>query len=51
MKSRAQMRAVVAKTYGSADVLRVEEVATPIPDDDEVLVRIHATVVGPPDSA
>ncbi|QOS13552.1 oxidoreductase (homolog to zinc-containing alcohol dehydrogenase) (plasmid) [Haloferax gibbonsii] len=45
------MRAVVAKTYGSADVLRVEEVATPIPDDDEVLVRIHATVVGPPDSA
>jgi NADPH:quinone reductase-like Zn-dependent oxidoreductase len=41
----------MAKTYGSADALRVEEVATPIPDDDEVLVRIHATVVGPPDSA
>jgi NADPH:quinone reductase-like Zn-dependent oxidoreductase len=50
-KSRTQMRAVVAERYGAADVLHVEEVTTPIPDDDEVLVRIHATVVGPPDSA
>ncbi len=50
-ESHTRMRAVVAETYGSADVLRVEEVAMPSPDDDEVLVRIHATVVGPPDSA
>ncbi|MFC7203105.1 NAD(P)-dependent alcohol dehydrogenase [Haloferax namakaokahaiae] len=46
-----QMRAVVATKYGSPDVLRVESVAKPTPDDDEVLVRIRATIVGPPDSA
>jgi NADPH:quinone reductase-like Zn-dependent oxidoreductase len=45
------MRAVVATAYGSPDVLRVDKVARPTPDDDEVLVRVRATVVGPPDSA
>jgi NADPH:quinone reductase-like Zn-dependent oxidoreductase len=45
------MRAVVATTYGSPDVLRVDEVPKPVPDDDEVLIRVRATVVGPPDSA
>jgi NADPH:quinone reductase-like Zn-dependent oxidoreductase len=46
-----RMRAVVATTYGSPDVLRVDEVTKPTPADDEVLVRVRATVVGPPDSA
>jgi NADPH:quinone reductase-like Zn-dependent oxidoreductase len=45
------MRAVVATTYGSPDVLRVERVAKPTPGADDVLVRVRATVVGPPDSA
>jgi NADPH:quinone reductase-like Zn-dependent oxidoreductase len=45
------MRAVVATRYGSPDVLRVGEVPKPTPGDDEILVRVRATVVGPPDSA
>jgi NADPH:quinone reductase-like Zn-dependent oxidoreductase len=36
------MRAVVARSYGSADVLRVEEIARPTIDDDEVLVEVRA---------
>jgi NADPH:quinone reductase-like Zn-dependent oxidoreductase len=39
------MRAVVYDTYGPPDVLRVEDVARPVPKDDEVLIRIHATTV------
>jgi NADPH:quinone reductase-like Zn-dependent oxidoreductase len=35
------MRAVVYDRFGSADVLRVEEVEKPVPgDDDEVLIRV-----------
>jgi NADPH:quinone reductase-like Zn-dependent oxidoreductase len=45
------MRGVVATRYGPPDVLHIEEVAKPIPDDDEVLIQIRATIVGPPDSA
>ena len=39
------MRAVVHDRYGGPDVLRVEEVERPVPLDDEVLVRVHATTV------
>ncbi|KTG21048.1 Zn-dependent oxidoreductase, partial [Haloferax profundi] len=50
-QGRTRMQAVVATAYGSPDVLHVDEVAKPVPDDDEVLIRIRATIVGPPDSA
>jgi NADPH:quinone reductase-like Zn-dependent oxidoreductase len=39
------MKAVVAHTYGPPEVLRIEEVARPVPKEKEVLVRVHATTV------
>jgi NADPH:quinone reductase-like Zn-dependent oxidoreductase len=39
------MRAVVHERYGPPEVLRVDDVERPVPNDDEVLVRVHASTV------
>lgn len=39
------MKAIVYHTYGSADVLRLEDIPKPIPGDDEVLVKVHAVSI------
>lgn len=39
------MKAIVRDEYGTPDVLRLEDVPTPEPDDGEVLVRIRASSV------
>jgi NADPH:quinone reductase-like Zn-dependent oxidoreductase len=39
------MRAVLQDRYGPPEVLRVAEVERPVPKEDEVLVRVHASTV------
>lgn len=39
------MKAIVCTKYGSPDVLQLQEVEKPAPQDDEVLIEIHAASI------
>ena len=39
------MKAIISEKYGTPDTLQLREVATPIPKEDQVLVRIHASSI------
>ena len=39
------MKAIRYYNYGSPDVLKLEDVETPMPNDDQVLIKVHAASV------
>ena len=39
------MKAIVFAKYGSPDFLELKEVEKPMPNDDEVLVKVHASSI------
>lgn len=43
------MKAIVYRCYGTADVLKLEDVEKPTPGDDEILVKVRAAAVNPLD--
>jgi len=43
------VNAVVYSQYGGPEVLRIEEIATPLPKEDEVRIRVRAAAVNPMD--
>ncbi len=43
------MKAITFYQYGSPDVLQMEDIPKPVPADDDILVKVHATAANPLD--
>ena len=41
------MKAVVYTDYGSPDVLEIRDIKRPVPNDDQVLIRVRAASINP----
>lgn len=39
------MKAFIYERYGSPDVLQLKEIATPVPSDEQVLIKVHAVSI------
>ena len=44
------MKAVICTKYGLPEVLQIQEVAKPVPDDNQIVVKIAATAVNSGDA-
>lgn len=43
------MKAIVSEIYGGPEILQLKQVDKPIPKDDQVLVKVHASSINPLD--
>jgi len=41
------MKAIVHRCYGAPDVLKLEDIEKPTPEDNQVLVKVHAASINP----
>ncbi|GHA33969.1 NADPH:quinone oxidoreductase [Salinimicrobium marinum] len=46
-----KMKAAIRRNYGSPDQIRIESLERPVPEDNEVLIKVHATTVSRTDCA
>jgi NADPH:quinone reductase-like Zn-dependent oxidoreductase len=50
-KYAKKMKASIRRRYGSPDQIKIESIKNPIPKDNEVLIKVHATTVNRTDCA